>query len=302
MVTVIVATYNGSQTLPLVLDAYTRLKPPEGGWKLVMVDNGSSDNSAELIKGYLDKLPLTYLFEGKQGKNPALNLGLQHVEGDLVVFSDDDAIPAPDWLYELAASARQHPDFAVFGGRIVPRWPFTPPQWVLDWVPLGVTYAVLDDTATGPISPGMIWGANMAVRAEIFANGVRFDESIGPKGSQYPMGSETSFNETLGKLGHQAWHCAAASVEHIIRPRQLEQQWVLERAYKFGRGQYLKERSSWPAGMPLLCGVPRWKWRKLLAQHGRRWLALLRGDQREQFKAQWEIRYLQGYMFQARLK
>lgn len=302
MVTVIIASYNGSKTLPLVLDAYTRLHAPEGGWKLVIVDNASTDGSAELINSYQDKLPLTYLYEARQGKNPSLNQALQHVEGELVVFSDDDAIPEPEWLNQLALQASQQPQYAVFGGRIVPRWPFPPPQWVLDWVPLGVTYAVLDDNPTGPISPGMVWGANMAVRAEIFANGVRFDESIGPKGQHYPMGSETSFNETLGKLGHQAWHCAEATVEHIIRPQQLEQQWVLQRAYKFGRGQYLKERGDWPENMPLWRGIPRWKWRKLMAQHWRRFMGRLRGDQREIFKASWEIAYLQGYLFQANQK
>ena len=302
MLTVIIASYNGSKTLSPVLDAYTRLRAPEGGWKLVLVDNASTDGSAELIKSYQDRLPLTYLYEARQGKNPALNQALQHVEGDLVVFSDDDAIPEPEWLSQLVLQARQQLQYAVFGGRIVPRWPFPPPQWVLDWVPLGVTYAVLDDSPTGPIAPGMVWGANMAVRAEIFANGVRFDESIGPKGQHYPMGSETSFNETLGKLGHQAWHCAAATVEHIIRPQQLEQQWVLQRAYKFGRGQYLKERGDWPENMPLWRGIPRWKWRKLMAQHWRRLKGRLRGDRREIFKASWEIAYLQGYLFQANQK
>ena len=299
MVTVIIASYNGSKTLPLVLDAYTRLQPPAGGWKLVVVDNASTDGSGELIASYRDRLPLTCLHEAKQGKNPSLNQALRHVEGDLVVFSDDDAIPAPQWLAELVEQARQHPEYAVFGGRIVPRWPFPPPQWVLDWVPLGVTYAVLDDQPTGPISPGMVWGANMAVRAQIFANGVSFDEGIGPKGQHYPMGSETSFNETLGKAGHQAWHCAGAVVEHIIRPQQLEQQWVLQRAYKFGRGQYLKERVEWPADMPLWRGIPRWKWRKLVAQHWRRLKGQLLRDPREVFKASWEIAYLQGYLFQA---
>lgn len=302
MVTVIIASYNGSKTLPLVLDAYTRLQAPECGWKLVVVDNASTDNSAALIKSYQDKLPLTYLFEGRQGKNVALNQALAHVEGDLVIFSDDDAIPASDWMCQLIACAREHPEYDLFGGLIVPRWPGRPEPWILDWVPMGVTFAIHERVQNGPISPGMIWGPSMMVRAAIFERGERFDESIGPNGGQYPMGSETSFNEMLGRQGSLAWLCKDAQVEHIIRLHQLEREWVLQRAHKFGRGQYLKERDEWPAAMPLWRGIPRWKWRKLVAQHWRRLKGYLLRNPREVFKASWEIRYLEGYIFQARQK
>jgi glycosyltransferase involved in cell wall biosynthesis len=65
------------------------LKLTPGGWKLVIVDNGSTDRTR-------DKLRLTYLFEFKRGKNAGLNTGLAHVEGDLIVLTDDDAVPRTD--------------------------------------------------------------------------------------------------------------------------------------------------------------------------------------------------------------
>ena len=90
MITVIFATYNGSDSLPLMLEALTKIIPPQGGWKLVAVDNASTDNSHEILTNYLPKLPLTILSETQQGKNSALNTGLKAIEGDLVVFTDDD--------------------------------------------------------------------------------------------------------------------------------------------------------------------------------------------------------------------
>jgi hypothetical protein len=58
-----------------------------------------------------------------------------------------------------------------------------------------------------------------------------FDASIGPDASpQYPTGSESELTRRLARAGYKAWHCQGAVVEHIIRPSQLTQQWILQRA------------------------------------------------------------------------
>ena len=76
MLTVLIATHNGADTLPVVLEAYTKLKAPDGDWKLVIVDNGSTDSTNETIRAFTRRLPLTYVFEPRRGKNRALNTGL----------------------------------------------------------------------------------------------------------------------------------------------------------------------------------------------------------------------------------
>ena len=124
--TVLFATHNGARTLPGVLDAYCRLIDPEGGWKLIVVDNASTDRSREIITSYLDRLPITYLYEGKLGKNAALNTAIAHIDGDLVVFTDDDVFPRPGWLVCMRSAADAHPSITIFGGVILPRWE-TPP-------------------------------------------------------------------------------------------------------------------------------------------------------------------------------
>ena len=96
MLTVFLATRNGSRTLPGVLESFTRLRVPPSGWKLVVVDNGSTDQTCEIVASFRASLPVTYVFEGRMGKNVALNTGLTHLEGDLAVFTDDDVFPNPD--------------------------------------------------------------------------------------------------------------------------------------------------------------------------------------------------------------
>ncbi|MGH9366111.1 MAG: glycosyltransferase, partial [Thermoanaerobaculia bacterium] len=126
MLTVLIATHNGAGTLPEVLEAYGRLHSPEGGWKLVIVDNASTDETERVLRSFARLLPLLSIHVAEQGQNLARNRGLAEVAGDLVVFADDDALPHADWLARLRAAADAHPDFGLFGGAVRPRWEVSP--------------------------------------------------------------------------------------------------------------------------------------------------------------------------------
>src|SRR5690606_17301243 len=116
MVTVVMTTRNGGHTLPIVLDAFTRLESPVGGYRLVVVDSGSSDGSEVIVRAFADRLPITLLSGQRPGKAAAVNRGIAAADGDLVAFIDDDAVPSPDWLRALRSAANRYPDYALFGG------------------------------------------------------------------------------------------------------------------------------------------------------------------------------------------
>jgi L-malate glycosyltransferase len=301
MLTVLMATYNGAPTLPTVLDAYCRLQPPADGWKLVIVDNASTDTTREVVRGYSQKLPLTYLFETQKGKNAALNTGLNHVEGDLIVFTDDDAVPREDWLIELRAATDANPSFSIFAGVILPRWEKPPEPWILNWVPLGVTYALTDPAwPEGPITPRCVFEPNSAYRAKIFEAGFRFDPAMGPAGSNYPMGSGSEFHVRLMNAGFTAWHCKKAVVEHMVRSWQMEKPWVLKRAFRYGRGQYRQELSKELTSPRLFFGVPLFILREVGTKAFRVAKRRLTGNERELFAEKWNLNFAAGQAYEAR--
>ena len=237
MLTVLVATRNGARTLPDVLEGYQNLLSPSGGWKLVIVDNASADGTRDVVHRFRSSLPLTYCEEPRPGKNRALLTALREAEGDLFVFSDDDAIPDPAWLASLRRAADERADFDVFAGTIRPRWEVRPERWVLDDVDLAACYAITDSARlAGPIRAELVAGANMAIRRRVFEQGYRFDPEVGPSGGDYAMGSETNLTVRLGEAGFKVWFCPEAVVEHFIRAHQIEPKWILERAIRFGRG------------------------------------------------------------------
>jgi glycosyltransferase involved in cell wall biosynthesis len=299
MLTVLFATRNGSQTLPSVLETFTRLQAPPSGWKLVVVDNGSTDQTREIVASFRKKLPLTYVFEARGGKNLALNTGLEHLEGDLAVFTDDDVFPHPDWLIRLRAAADDHPEYSMFGGVVAPRWEVTPPPWIT-WVDKRIVFAITPGMVEGPMEVEFVFGPNMAIRAEVFTKrGIRFDASIGPRGAKYAMGSETELLLRLGRQGHEAWHVQNAVVEHFIRERQMNKAWVLERAIRFGRGRFRVSQTPDAEARPRCLGIPVGFFPWLIRKGVKRAIARLSFDEQALFFARWEFNYVFGQIIEA---
>jgi len=302
VLTVFIATHNGSPTLPRVLASYLKVQPPIGGWKLVIIDNGSDDDSAQIIRSFVDRLPLVCISEPRRGKNRALNKGLQALEGDLAIFGDDDGVPDADWLVQLRRAADHHPDCAVFGGSIRPFWDAAPEGWILQWVRLAPVFSATDpDWQEGPCDPTRVWGANMAVRAGLFRKGHRFDERLGPDGSAtYAMGGETEFALRVAIAENlTCWHCKAARVGHIIPPRKMTRAWILKRAFHLGRCVYRESKQKASAGRPheprtplALCKLVVLETFNLVSAHRF-------ADARRVFEARWQMNLWLGCLYEA---
>jgi glycosyltransferase involved in cell wall biosynthesis len=300
MLTVIFSTYNGEDTLPLMLDSLTCCTSPEGGWHLVAVDNASDDNSLEILESYQDVLPLTILREQRRGKNYALNTAIDVARGDLVVFTDDDVIVDPDWLVKYQQHAESKSEISIFGGYVAPFWETAPAKWILDWVSHAWVFALTPpDLAGGVVSAGYIFGPNMAIRKSIFDQGYRYDTTIGPNGSKsYIMGSETSFTRMLEENGFLCCHVPDVKVSHIIRKYQLNRKWVLSRAVRAGRGKFIaesdnyKENKRWNHVPTSLC-------RLYLRQKIRLIRAYIFYNRKKIFTEQWNSHFTKGKILQS---
>jgi glycosyltransferase involved in cell wall biosynthesis len=300
VLSVLIPTRNGAQrSLPATLEAFCRLHPPEDGWKLIVIDNASTDGTRSLVEARRDALPIEYVYEPRVGKNRALNTGLEHAVGDLVVFTDDDVLPVPEWLPILRRAADARPPYSIFGGPVLPRWPSQPPSWILDWVPLSPTYTVLYPRPEGPYLARGVFGPNMAIRAEVFQKGYRFDERIGPRGRSYAMGSETELLLRLEQAGYLTWHCQRALLFHAIETHQMTEDWILERALRFGRGMYRLQTTTGQRPQFSAMGSRR----SLGGELVRRWIKVQQahraGDPEAKFKHRWYLRFHTGRALEA---
>ena len=200
------------------------------------MDNGSCDGTQEVLQRAREYLPLCCLFEPRPGKNRALNRGLAIARGRLLVFTDDDIVAEPDWLTALVSAASRWPEDSVFGGRIVPRFPPSTPDWLRNSRRASTWFAIYHPAECE--SP-VVWppfGPNMAIRRDVFS-AVRFCEGVGPAGRNYVMGSETELLLRLRAVGFRFIYVPSAKVQHVVRQEQTTLRWLYGRAFRFGRSE-----------------------------------------------------------------
>jgi glycosyltransferase involved in cell wall biosynthesis len=267
--TVLVPTYRRPEVLRRTLEGYRNLNDPGVGWKLVLIDNAGDPETRQVAEAFSADVPLEFAVETRRGKSVALNTGLEHAEGEVLVLADDDTIPDPDWLTQLWTGAQRWPDATIFAGKILAAWPpgheaMETPTDILRSA-YGITFWEEEEKE---ISPMKVWGGNMAVRSAPFDEGVRFDPTIGPSAGQYAMGEELEFVLRMSRAGHKAVYLPRALVHHQIRPEQMTESWLKWRAYRSGRG--VARLVGLPDG-PSMRGVPLFIFREI-ATHGLNWL------------------------------
>ncbi len=240
MLSVLMATHNGADTIDRTLAAMSELDAPIGGWKLVVVNNASTDDTESHILKWRDRLPLDYIVEPRLGKSTALNTALHHAVGDLIIMTDDDVLPDRDWLTEWRRMADAYPALSVFGGVTVPEFEGAPPAWPMTDACLTVLYGKTPLQPEGEIVPLDVSGANMAIRKSISDQGWRFDEGflIGKNGL---MGEDSDFVKRLWTQGHRVGFAPNARVRHIVHQDQTSWSWIQRRFLRHGRTMFMLE-------------------------------------------------------------
>ncbi len=95
-VSVVVASYNGGRTLEACLSSLNRLHYP--AYEVILVDDGSTDNTQEIVKRYPS---IRNLHQPNRGLSAARNTGIEAATGEIVAFTDSDCRADEDWLYYL---------------------------------------------------------------------------------------------------------------------------------------------------------------------------------------------------------
>ena len=86
--------------------------------EIIVVDNGSSDNSAEHVKRFFPQTKAIVL-ERNVGFCEGNNHGIAIARGEFIALLNNDAAPDPRWLEELVKAARDHPEASFFASRVL---------------------------------------------------------------------------------------------------------------------------------------------------------------------------------------
>lgn len=116
---IVIPSYNGAHLLSTCLEALFAHPPERCSWRVVIVDDASSDGTAERFKGYDERVAVVAR-SANGGFAKACNEGARMGGGaDYLVFLNNDTVPLPGWLDALVDDASAHPKAAAVGSRLL---------------------------------------------------------------------------------------------------------------------------------------------------------------------------------------
>lgn len=129
----ITCTYNRAENLKRTLESLCCQTFDPSDYEIIIVDNNSSDNTAEVCLTYKEEYfdnKIVYLKEFNQGLSFALNRGIKEAKGEFLIYIDDDETIGPKHLERLADYLQQYKDAVLIGTQVVPIYEGSEPYWM----------------------------------------------------------------------------------------------------------------------------------------------------------------------------
>jgi glycosyltransferase involved in cell wall biosynthesis len=244
-VSLIICTRDRCQQLARCLEAVRRIAFARP-WELIIVDNGSIDQTASIVEHYISisNLPARYILEPNPGKSNALNTAIYVAGGDLLAFTDDDCYPASDFLTSMW-NVFEDPSVDYMVGRVMLHDPTDHPIAVNESM-TPVTYRGRSFLSGGS---GFFGGANLGFRRHVLVSIGGFDPIFGP-GSRFTYAEDLDVVARASAMGCEGRYCPDVVVRHHHQRKKSDAPAVWK-ACGIGMGAY---------HMKLLLTYHEWWW------------------------------------------
>ena len=113
----ILCTFNRAELLRRALESVVAQTLNPADFELIVIDDGSSDDTQQVVKSFKERLPLCYAYQANAGLASAKNHGIYRSRGPILLFLDDDEVFSPTLFAEHLKTHRNYPDdhYAVLG-------------------------------------------------------------------------------------------------------------------------------------------------------------------------------------------
>jgi glycosyltransferase involved in cell wall biosynthesis len=237
MISVVIPTHNPDPArLRRTLEGLRQQTLAAKNWELVIVDNASQPPVGERFR---EGLPVNarVVHEPKAGLSFARRRGFEAAGGEVIVLVDDDNVLEGHYLERVQELFNEHPRVGAMGGRSVPEFEMTPPEWVREFDDL----LACRDLGSAPIIGG--WGkaaglpaaypahapigAGMAVRREAARSWLQQrSEIVDRRRDELSSGGD---NDIVLRILRDGWDVAyfpSLMLTHLIPTRRVSDEYL----------------------------------------------------------------------------
>lgn len=249
----IICTHNRDRYLG---DAIDSLLAQEGvDYQVLVVDNGSTDSTKQVVESRLSHPRLTYVYESTLGLSVARNRGVAETTAPILAYLDDDAIASSQWLRTLVEAYERQPNLAIAGGKVTLIWPegTTPPSWISDSLAGGLGAYDLGEEMVLITNPQLTpRGLNYSLRRTFLDKIGGFDANLGRVGTKLLSNEELFMTELALEQGWEVAYLPEALVAHNVAPERLKRDWFLRRSWWQGVSECYREEIAGRTGIQQL--------------------------------------------------
>lgn len=226
------------------LESIATVVSPSDAVEMLVIDNGSTDQTANVCYALKDKFPeleWRYFYDNMPGLLSGRHRGANEAQGEILCYLDDDALLAPTWL-EALKNAFRDPSVGLVGGPSLPLYEVDPAPWVnalwrdveggrmcgyLSLIDLG--------NASRLIDPCLVWGLNFSIRKKVFHECGGFHPDCVPRVLQrYQGDGETGLTLKVKEMRLAALYHPGVAVTHVIPASRLTLEAFEQRAFYQG--------------------------------------------------------------------
>ncbi|SOD90114.1 glycosyltransferase family 2 protein [Spirosoma fluviale] len=228
---IIICTYNRVDFLKETIDSLLSHFKDHSNYELLIIDNKSTDNTAEVVKPFLRFPQVRYVLETNQGLSYARNRGIKEAKNDVLIFLDDDIDIEANYL-DICDQIYSDPNTHIVGGKVLPYQSAIP-----DWMPEQFYYLMsIFDIGNSACYTQKLMGANYSMRREAVQKIGWYNVELGRKGSNLMGGEEVDYLNRASDLGYRILYRPDLIVYHKIN-NKLNKAYIFDYAYYLGKSE-----------------------------------------------------------------
>jgi glycosyltransferase involved in cell wall biosynthesis len=233
LVSVVICTRNRSRDLINALTSVVHQRPDSPSFEVVVVDNGSSDATREVVATFEARCRLVYVYEPTPGLCHARNVGWRTARGRYAAYLDDDATACASWVSAIVEAFAMCPDAGAVGGRVAPVWLADRPSWLSDHVARALTIVDWSPVPKVLADVGEEWlvGANLAVPVDLLRVIGGFRPELDRSGTGMLSSGDIFLLRQIVRAGRVCFYYPEMAVDHAVPAIRLTKRWFLRRYY-----------------------------------------------------------------------